>query len=479
VDEKTEAARPKGLEEAPADSRLLASIEETERPIWRLEELRDADLRDQDLTKIKGLLPEHLAGADLTGAKLPEDIAKFPALDQVAAISSEARKIFIGLLAACVYSWLVIGTTTDVALILNTASSPLPIINTPMPIAGFYVVGGMLLAAIYCYLQFYLQRLWRTLATLPAIFPDGTALDDKSDPWPLTGLARAYVPCLSRTAADPLRPFENVVTIALVWALVPVTFVALWWRYLPCHGWKGTAFLVLLSGISTLYGGHMFRLARVTLRGCKTDSSHDHDPQAASGNVIKEVFALRPDKTSFWLFCLVAVLASCSLIAFRTDPRADWLGQFLNAVYIRTYADLREVEVAQKPEAWTYEEWDEVERVDLRNANLAFADATGAFLANADLRGANLQGAVLARSELGGADLMGANLREADLHRARLRQVVFLKASLEGANLQKADLQGSALTLADLRNATSWKPIWWVLYCKKPSCKAPSSPMRT
>jgi hypothetical protein len=102
VNEKTEAAPPKGLEEAAADSHLLAPIEETERPIRRLGELRDTDLRDQDLTKIKGLLPEHLAGADLTGAKLPDDIQKFPALGQVAAISSEARKIFIGLLAACV-----------------------------------------------------------------------------------------------------------------------------------------------------------------------------------------------------------------------------------------------------------------------------------------------------------------------------------------------------------------------------------------
>jgi hypothetical protein len=94
-------------------------------------------------------------------------------------------------LAACVYSWLVIGTTTDLALILNTASSPLPIINTPIPIAGFYVVGAALLAAVYCYFHFYLQRLWRTLATLPAIFPDGTALDDRTDPWLLTNLVRA------------------------------------------------------------------------------------------------------------------------------------------------------------------------------------------------------------------------------------------------------------------------------------------------
>lgn len=40
-------------------------------------------------------------------------------------ISAEARKILIGLLAARVYSWLVIDATRDVALILNTASSPL------------------------------------------------------------------------------------------------------------------------------------------------------------------------------------------------------------------------------------------------------------------------------------------------------------------------------------------------------------------
>jgi hypothetical protein len=117
MNEKLGAAVPEALEEAPA---------------LRLEDLPNGDLKDQDLTKVKGLLPEHLAGADLTGAKLPDEIAKFPALDQVGAISSEARKIFIGLLAACVYSSLVIGTTTDVALILNTASSPLPIINTPI-----------------------------------------------------------------------------------------------------------------------------------------------------------------------------------------------------------------------------------------------------------------------------------------------------------------------------------------------------------
>lgn len=74
MNEGPEAAVPKGLKEAPT---------------VRLQDLANADLKDQDLTKIEGLLPEHLAGADLTGARLPDEIASFSALGQVAAISSE------------------------------------------------------------------------------------------------------------------------------------------------------------------------------------------------------------------------------------------------------------------------------------------------------------------------------------------------------------------------------------------------------
>jgi hypothetical protein len=157
MNEKSEAAPSRGPEQAPDAVHLPAPAEPTSLRTWRAEELRGADLSGQDLRGVKGLLPEHLAGAVLTGATLPDDIGKFEALGQVAAISSEARKVFIGLLVACVYCWLVIGTTKDVALILNTSSSPLPIINAPIPITGFYVIGATLLAAIYCYFHFYLQ----------------------------------------------------------------------------------------------------------------------------------------------------------------------------------------------------------------------------------------------------------------------------------------------------------------------------------
>jgi hypothetical protein len=210
LNDQSQPVAPQGLQGAPASLAPDAASASD----LQADELRGRDLRGQDLTEIDGLLPEHLAGADLTGAKLPEEIAKFPALEQVKAISAEARKIFIGLLAACVYSWLVIGKTHDIELILNTAGSPLPIINTAMPIAGFYVLGAAILAALYCYLHFYLQRLWRTLATLPAIFPDGVVLDDKSDPWLLTNLVRTEFTLL-RPSAPPLARLENLLAVFL------------------------------------------------------------------------------------------------------------------------------------------------------------------------------------------------------------------------------------------------------------------------
>ena len=87
--------------------------------------LRDTNLKNANLEKVKSLLSERLAGADLTGTKLPTDIAKFDALETIAELSKNARKIFLGMLAGCFYSLLTIVTTTDVRLVTNSTSSPL------------------------------------------------------------------------------------------------------------------------------------------------------------------------------------------------------------------------------------------------------------------------------------------------------------------------------------------------------------------
>jgi hypothetical protein len=78
-----------------------------------------------------------------------------------------------------VYTCLTIATTTDPLLLTNSISSPLPIIRTEIPIAGFFWVAPLILLSFYLYFHIYLQRLWETLADLPAVFPDGSRLDKR------------------------------------------------------------------------------------------------------------------------------------------------------------------------------------------------------------------------------------------------------------------------------------------------------------
>jgi uncharacterized protein YjbI with pentapeptide repeats len=286
---------------------------------------------------------------------------------------------------------------------------------------------------------------------------------------------------------------------------MPLTLVALWGRYLPRHGWFGTFLLGVLTGLTVFFGWHTFRFARATLRGEAPppiwlglgQSWREFRAQGWLGRIFMLLVALTP-----------AALLVCSVGTFWVNPRQpdSWAAKGLNAlsfVGIRTYADLREANVAERPDGWDGNDWSKVKRVDLRGRNLAFADATGTFLANADLaqsksqgrdpakcsasrlssrgRGprvfdqrlqasvafdkncdwdfqriaqgrdgdlghAQLQGADLSAAELEGANLSYAELQETSFEHARLRGACFIEARLQDANLSGAQLQGANLS---------------------------------
>ena len=151
-------ARPSSAEQSSqgANFERLAVTEDGEPGQERSADLTDADFRDADLSNaqlstVTGLRAEMLAGAVLTNAKLPDDIKTFDQLKHVEETSRNASTVFFGLLAASLYSWLTIATTTDVALITGTASSPLPIINTNIALSGFYLAAPLILIAVYFY----------------------------------------------------------------------------------------------------------------------------------------------------------------------------------------------------------------------------------------------------------------------------------------------------------------------------------------
>ena len=167
-------------------------------------DFRDADLSNAKLSTVINLQSGQLAGTNLSNAKLPSDIRDFQGLRQVEENSKHARNIFLAMVAACFFVWLTIATTTDVALVLNSSGTPLPIINAAMPIAWFYWTVPAIMLALYFYLHFYLQSMWDGLGELPAIFPDGRRLEKTAYPWLLTSLVSTHVPKLKEDRPKPL-----------------------------------------------------------------------------------------------------------------------------------------------------------------------------------------------------------------------------------------------------------------------------------
>lgn len=283
-------------------------------------QLREANLRDCDLSGVKGgLQQQQVAGADLTGATLPGPLTRLlDDLKVVGDISDSARKLFITMLVACLYSWLTIATTTDVNLITNRASSQLPIIQTSIPIVGFYVVAPLLLC-VYLYFHFYLQKLWEELGSLPAIFPDGRRLHERSNPRLLNDLVRSHVARL-KTGRAFISYLQQLISIVLAWWLVPVTLFLFWVRFLPRHDFTWTTLQVVLLAVSITAGVFLYRLASATLQGIERRTfSWKGALKSSEGYSAAGIFL-----ATAAVFLLVSVGA---IEGFRKNGQ-DWCGHF-------------------------------------------------------------------------------------------------------------------------------------------------------
>ncbi len=412
--------------------------------------LQDAKFRKQDddeTASAKSMQVQHIAGADVSLATLPEDIHKFEGLGNIEEASKNARKIFITTLLGCVYSWLTIATTTDARLLTNSSSSPLPIIQAPVPIAGFYCAAPVLLLCIFVYLHLYLQRLWESLAEMPAVFPDGQPLDKKAYPWLLTGLVRAHFKLLRKDRPRFSR-LQTFISVLLSWWLGPFTLLLFWWRYLPRRDdwlWLHAALVVMAIGSATWFHLSMRRTLRGQARERLRDrwretvqKTKEHIRAKAWGSFLR--YPIGPTLPA--LLTLFVALLFYGLTPWAMEQRP---------------ANFAEADVSTKPPNWTgtgkEEEINLVKGAKLRFRDLRNARARVAFLVKADLHDADLQGAVLIRADLQEAVLSSADLRGADLFDANLQGAFLYQAKLQGANLHDADLQGAELPAADLRGA--------------------------
>ena len=413
--------------------------------------LRDAIIQNADY------LGTEFAGADMSGSKLSDESRIDDPLKAVEEISKNARNTFFLLLVACVYSWLTIATTIDARLVTDSASTPLPIIGTKIPIVSFYIVAPLVLIGVFIYFHFYLRRLWMALAKLPAVFPDGRTLDERSYPWLVNAIVRRHYKWLSENHSVMDR-IEEFGTILLAWWIVPITLMGFWIRYLRSHEWVGTGLHIGFFVTSVLLAVIFYRSAGKTL---KLEAPEPRKRQLfLSQQNLLLIIGMVIIGLILWLVshgAIGGVRADRDLNPAEVGTVVPWL---FDKAGIGVFADLREIDVSTKPaDFWRIK--DEQDRIDsvkgafLKQKDLRYADMFRAFLVKAILRNADLEGARLRKVNLQDADVRGANLQNTDLRGANLKAADLREANLKdadlvGAQLQKANLGLARMTRADL-----------------------------
>ena len=242
-----------------------------------------AVLRDADLSDAQGLTSQQLAGADLTLARLPEDLAKFPMLDHIKSVSENTAKVFLTLLAACAFVLTATSSTPDSQLLLNTPGTKLPLVGVEVPILDFLVAAPLLLLGLHLYLQ----RLWERLAELPTVFPDGRRREQATYPWLVNDFCRgAYRPAGQPSIRGPGPPaalrMQNLLVGFLLYWLVPLSLLFVWWHGLLSQRLPLITADVLLLGAGTLCSVWSWRSMKSTflVRGFTNEAGH---PEPARG----------------------------------------------------------------------------------------------------------------------------------------------------------------------------------------------------
>jgi uncharacterized protein YjbI with pentapeptide repeats len=334
---------------------------------FRDADLWNADLRDSDFTYTRDLLPMQLAATDLTRAQLPASLNVFEALDAIDVLSQNSSRVFITILGAAVYTFLTLGTTRDVALITNANTLKLPVIGTEIPIVGFYVVTPILLVILFFYFHIYLQRLWEAMAQLPAIFPNGRRLDEKTYPWLMNDLVHQHFPRL-RGAAPSLATLQAILSIFFGYWTVPITIVGIWLTFLRAENWPITILHALAIAIAVGGSVHYSRLIQVTLGGKALRPSFSARLTRLFG-----VAAGVPFGCFFFLlilYCSFGVLEASEMpvsssaleeamnrfVAGESEPKTLFgskVPALLSTLGIRPFPSVERENVSTKPESWT------------------------------------------------------------------------------------------------------------------------------
>ncbi|MBZ5701565.1 MAG: pentapeptide repeat-containing protein [Acidobacteriia bacterium] len=416
-------------------------------------ELRGANLMGANLLGAAGLWLGRLGRSNLFGAVLPDsafDLDGTKAADQA---TNRARWFYAALFACALLAGLGIFTTSDLRLLQNASTIPLPALGNVLPMSGFYLGGPLLLFGLYLRLHFLVLRLWGSLAALPAVYPNGRTME-RSGSWFLLGLARGHFPWQreSRTAFSRL---ETAVCALLAYWIVPAVLFLFWVRYLTRQDLRGT---LLHAALLTAAVFVALALPGMVARILETG---EFPPRGRPGVYRSIFFSLGAAAA---LGCLLVLVSFGILRGAAPDSRSGdassteirrLAAQALWFAGYTPYADLNEAEISSRPPGAASDEETvaQAQGAHLNQMSLRYADGYRAFLVNARLWRADLEGARLSESDLRSANLREARLVRASLDRARAERATLVGADARGANFAVADLRSADLSYAELEDA--------------------------
>jgi uncharacterized protein YjbI with pentapeptide repeats len=410
--------------------------------------LQDTSLQGATLLEASGLQSEQLAGANLFGAALPEQVSVQEALQHLRGIAKLSGWLAVAMGALCALAVVRIITTSDVQLLVNGPVLPVLGLQDLLPLVAFYLCGPVALLGLYICFHLGLQHLWDGAAAQPAIFPDGRRLD-ACLPWYARWPARSRMKWL-REHTPSLAALEAAISMLVLYWLAPLTIVLFWARYLTMQDLRGTMLHVLLVVAASAAAMYFTRAAG---RAYRTSPANPWPRSPWVRNAIAPAFGL--------------LLALLSLGAIHGVPHNDgrtfdsgggpqsWASDLLWWAGYTPTAQLAEMNVSAKPAGWTGRDEDlaRVEGARLNGLRLRYIQAYGAFFAKARLWQSDLSHANLSEADLREANLRQASLEGAAVDKARLARAVLQEADLRQANLTQSDLQDSNLSRALLAGA--------------------------
>jgi uncharacterized protein YjbI with pentapeptide repeats len=406
------------LENADLSDAILLRAQFGNARMQGVQGLAKAQLRDADLGDVCGLTADDIAGADLTGVRLPPALAGIDRIGHLGDVAGIARPLYLFLLLVNAFIVLTVFSTPDVSIFTNAPSAVMPNLSTSIPAASLFWIAPVILVFLFAYQQFYMTRFWQSIASLPDVLPDGTRIERSANSWLFMDLIRLRE---GMSAAG----FREALLIFLMWGAVPATLMAIWWRYLPVRDWPVTIAhigIVLLAvwGALRLFSGAMTQLRRE---------------------------AWRVPNASRILWLLGAAMFAISLFC-HTLP---WLlDRFVQAPPNPDFAYPEVLGLKPKNVRWLTAD---IEDGDLQGTAMTHSDLRYAYGHRANLVAANLKDSVVSGSDFQRADFSRALLEDVDLSNANLDSARFRNACLRRASLVRSDLEDSDFSGAYLGRA--------------------------